>query len=453
MSSGAGRAGIAVIRVSGPQAGTAIDLMAGLRPKPRFAALRKLRHPHSSSSNAGELIDEALVLYFAAPRTETGEDMAEFHIHGGRAVIQATLAALASIPGCRLAEPGEFARRAFENGKIDLTTAEGLADLVDAETDAQRRQALRQAGGALARLYEEWRQDLVGSLALVEASLDFSDEADVGAQAFQTAGHAVGRLLNAIEHHLADGRRGEILRDGFQVVLAGPPNAGKSSLLNALARRDAAIVSPEAGTTRDVIEVRLDLGGLPVIVADTAGLHEASGTVEREGIRRTKQRAAEADLVVWLIDGTHEVGCVDISPPANLVPEGTELLVVRTKADLHDPAALAVVPAAGDEPPERTLTVSVVTGIGMDELTAAIAGSAANRVGQAEDPALTQVRHRLQLEACRDALRNFIRGPMDQPELRAEDLRQATFALGRMTGKVDIEDILDQVFSRFCIGK
>ncbi len=277
--------------------------MAAPRPKPRFAAFRKLRDPQSIDTGPGDLIDEALVLFFAAPRTETGEDMAELHVHGGRAVVHATLAALAKLPGCRLAEPGEFARRSFENGKIDLTAAEGLADLVDAETDAQRRQALRQAGGALARIYEGWRQDLVAALALVEASLDFSDEADVGAQAFQAAGRSAGRLLVEIEHHLADGRRGEILRDGFQVVLAGPPNAGKSSLLNALARRDAAIVSPEAGTTRDVIEVRLDLGGLPVIIADTAGLHDAPGSIEQEGIRRTRRRASEADMVVWLIDG------------------------------------------------------------------------------------------------------------------------------------------------------
>lgn len=455
LSSGHARAGIAVIRVSGPNAGAVIDRMAAPRPEPRYAAFRKLRDPQSSDTGPGDLIDEALVLFFAAPRTETGEDMAELHVHGGRAVIHATLSALARLPGCRLAEPGEFARRSFENGKIDLTAAEGLADLVDAETDAQRRQALRQAGGALARIYEGWRRDLVAALALVEASLDFSDEADVSTQAFQAAGHSVGLLLEAIEHHLADGRRGEILRDGFQVVLAGPPNAGKSSLLNALARRDAAIVSPEAGTTRDVIEVRLDLGGLPVIIADTAGLHDAPGSIEQEGIRRTRLRASAADMVVWLVDGAPTAdGAGDLTPPDGLVSPGADLLLVTTKADLKADLRselAATLPATGVA--VGNLSVSAVTGAGIDGLAAAIAARAADRVGSIEDPALTQTRHRVQLDACRDALRGFIEGPEDQPELRAEDLRQAATALGRVTGRVDIEDILDQVFGRFCIGK
>lgn len=433
LSSGAGRAGVAVIRVSGPAAVTVLDLMAPPRPKPRFAAFRKIIHPLT-----GEPIDEALVLMFAAPRTETGEDMAELHVHGGRAVVEATLAALAVVPGCRLAEAGEFARRSFDNGKIDLTAAEGLADLVDAETEAQRRQALAQAGGALAKLYDGWRTEIIAAQALAEAAIDFADEGDVGHRVFAHAWSEVASLKNSIERHLDDGRRGEILRDGYQVVLAGPPNAGKSSLLNALARRDAAIVSPEAGTTRDVIEVRLDLGGVPVVVADTAGLHEATAAVEREGIRRTRARARAADLVVWLIDGAQ---ADPVPPPPDLVTAGTDLIVVRSKADL----------AGGNDGAD--LALSATTGAGIDDLAAAIARRAKARTAAREAPALTRTRHRLQLAACCEALERFLTGDQANPELRAEDLRQAASAVGRITGRVDVEDVLDQVFGRFCIGK
>ena len=244
--------------------------------------------------------------YFAGPSSFTGEDVAEILLHGGRAVIASVLAALRGL-GCRLAEPGEFARRAFENGRIDLTEAEGIADLIDAETEAQRVQALRQASGGLAKLYDGWREELIGAMALMEAAIDFSDEADVARDAALGGLEIARGLLARIEVHLADGRRGEILRDGFRVVLAGPPNVGKSSLLNALARRDAAIVSAEAGTTRDVIEVRLDLDGLPVIVSDTAGIREAGGEVEREGIRRTIAHGRAADLVLWMVDATAPV--------------------------------------------------------------------------------------------------------------------------------------------------
>lgn len=256
-----------------------------------------------------------------------------------------------------------------------------------------------------------------------------------------------------IRRHLKDGRRGEILRDGYQVVLAGPPNAGKSSLLNALARRDAAIVSPEAGTTRDVIEVRLDLGGLPVVIADTAGLHDATGAVEREGIRRTRARAAEADLVVWLVDGDPPcAGTAETAPPDGLAHHGVDVLAVMTKADLHGGRADAAV-AGSEGVAGARLAVSAVTGRGIDDLASLIAARAAARVGPVEDPALTTARHRQQLERCRDALQAFSDGQADQPELRAEDLRRAAAALGRITGRVDIEDILDQIFGRFCIGK
>src|SRR5688572_16981171 len=297
LSSGHGRAGVAVIRISGPAAGVVLDHMAAPRPKPRFAAYRRVCAPRT-----GEVLDDGLALWFAGPRSETGEDMAELQVHGGRAVVAAVLEAIGAIAGCRPAEPGEFARRAFENGKLDLTGAEGLADLIDAETAAQRRQALRQVEGALAKLYAGWRQRLIEATALLEAAIDFSDEADVVSDAVGRAREEVEALQGEIGRHLDDGNRGGLVRDGFKVVLAGPPNVGKSSLLNALARRDVAIVSAEAGTTRDVIEVKLDLEGLPVVVSDTAGIRDSVGAVEREGIRRALARAQAADLVLWLVD-------------------------------------------------------------------------------------------------------------------------------------------------------
>lgn len=437
LSSGQGRAGVAVIRISGPTAGEAVERMAAPLPKPRFAAFRKIAHPVT-----GEVFDEALVLWFPGPKSETGEDMAEFQVHGGRAVIQAVLAGLGSIDNCRLARPGEFARRALENGKLDLTGAEGLADLIDAETAAQRRQALRQAGGSLYRLYEGWRQRLIGAMAQLEAAIDFSDEPDVAAGTAQKARADVEGLARDIARHLDDGNRGELLREGFHVVLAGPPNAGKSSLLNALARRDVAIVSEEAGTTRDVIEVRLELEGLPVIVSDTAGVREAAGKIEQEGIRRTLGKAREADLVLWLIDVT--------APPAAVPPEiaarSDRTLVIANKMDLLASGVLHPLPAGA-------VGVSVLTGDGMDHLARRLTAFVRARIGESEAPVLTQARHRQQLERCAAALSSFLGAPLGEVELRAEDLRRAAQALGRLTGAVDVEDVLDQVFSRFCIGK
>jgi tRNA modification GTPase len=437
VSSGHGRAGVAVIRISGPAAGVAVERMAAPLPKPRFAAFRRIRHP-----GTGEVLDEALVLWFPAPRSETGEDMAELQVHGGRAVIQGVLAGLGSIAGCRMAEPGEFARRALENGKLDLTGAEGLADLIDAETAAQRRQALRQAGGALFRLYEGWRQRLIGAMARLEAAIDFSDEPDVAADALQAARADVEALAREIAAHLDDGHRGELLREGFHVVLAGPPNAGKSSLLNALARRDVAIVSEEAGTTRDVIEVRLELDGLPVVVSDTAGLREATGKVEREGMRRTVARARDADLVLWLIDVTAPPAEV----PAELAAKAGRTLTVANKMDLVPAGVLHPLPAGA-------IGISVRTGQGMDGLTRRLAALVAARIGESEAPVLTQARHRQQLERAMAPITSFLAAPLGEVELRAEDLRRAAQALGRLTGAVDVEDVLDQVFSRFCIGK
>jgi tRNA modification GTPase len=438
LSSGHGRAGVAVIRVSGPAAGTALGRLAGALPKPRYAALRTLRSP------AGEVLDGALVLWLPGPRTETGEDMAELHVHGGRAVIAGVLEALGAVAGCRLAEAGEFARRSFENGKIDLTAAEALADLVDADTAAQRRQALRQAGGALARLYDGWRAALIEAQALTEAAIDFSDEADVGDKAVAGARESVAGLLPRLKAHLADGRRGEILREGFRVAIAGPPNAGKSSLVNALARREAAIVSEEAGTTRDIVEVVLDLGGVPVILSDTAGIREAAGKVEREGIRRAVVHARAADLVLWLGDATDPNPA---QPPADLVGHGAALIQALNKVDLLGDSRGASKAAHGVFP------ISVLTGEGLPALTDAIAQRAGAGIGATEAPVITQARHRRLLEDSAAALEAYLEGDAGELELRAEDLRRATTALGRVTGRVDVEDVLGAIFGRFCIGK
>lgn len=405
--------------------------MAGFVPPHREARMRILRHPHTHDP-----IDQALVLYFNGPASETGEDIAELQIHGGRAVISATLAALSTVPGCRMAEPGEFARRAFENGKLDLTAAEGLIDLIDAETETQRAQALDQAGGALGKLYDGWRKAMIEAQAIVEAAIDFADEADVTAGVFAQARTATKALRNSIEQHLRLANRGEILRHGYQVVLTGPPNAGKSSLLNALAQRDAAIVSEEAGTTRDIIEVRLNLSGIPVIISDTAGVRDAAGAVEREGIRRTLARAKNADLVLWLVDAT---------APQSTMPPGIQserCWLVVNKVDI------ASADMAG-----AAMKISAKTGEGIDQLATLIASRARDALGTNTDPAPTQERHRHHLLRTLRHIDAFLNGSEEQIELRAEDLRLVANELGRLTGRIDPEEVLGQIFSRFCIGK
>jgi tRNA modification GTPase len=480
LSSGHGRAGVAVIRVSGPSAGVVIERMAAPTPKPRFAAFRTIKHPDS-----GEVLDQALVLWFPGPKSESGEDMAELQVHGGRAVVGGVLAAIGSMEGCRLAEPGEFARRAFENGKLDLTGVEGLADLIDAETAAQRRQALRQAEGGLARLYGGWRRRLIEAMALLEAAIDFSDEGDVAHDAEAIARSNAASLRDAISAHLDDGYRGELVRDGFQVVLAGAPNAGKSSLLNALARRNVAIVSDEAGTTRDIIEVKLDLEGLPVVVSDTAGIREAAGKVEQEGVRRALQRARHADLVVWLVDATADpatlADAAALADPVVSLPNlGLEDAAVlrqvqdgdsvrqdgvsgpldgasATKASVDQTLVVLskfdLVDAARQPPVAGAIRLSVVTGEGIDVLTGLLAAAGRASMGSDEAPALTQARHRHHLEQCLASLRAGLAQRAGDTELVADDLRRAADALGRLTGAVDAEDVLDEVFGRFCIGK
>ncbi|MAF96170.1 MAG: tRNA uridine-5-carboxymethylaminomethyl(34) synthesis GTPase MnmE [Rhodospirillaceae bacterium] len=460
LASGAGRAGIAIIRISGPGAGPALAAItggkAGASPEPRRATAVKLSDPETLVA-----IDDGLALWFPAPDSFTGEDVAELHVHGGPAVIMGALEALGAMPGLRTAEPGEFTRRAFENGKMDLTAAEGLADLVEAETSAQRRQALKQLRGDLGRFYESWRERLLGALAHIEAGIDFSDEDLPGGPGGVEAAAAeeVGKLVGEIAAHLKDNRRGERLRSGLLITIIGPPNAGKSSLLNLLARRDAAIVAETAGTTRDVIEVHLDLGGYPVIVADTAGLRDVGDggdggdDVEAEGIRRAKGKAREADLRLAVFDGqtwpetdAHTAGLVD-----------ADTLAVINKSDLGPPAPPLEV---GGRP---ALAISALTGDGIETFLAAAAERVAGLMETAPSsvigPALTRARHREALEECRAALERFLaaadndKGSGKTPELAAEDLRLAARALGRITGRVDVEDVLDAIFRDFCIGK
>jgi tRNA modification GTPase len=429
LSSGRGRAGVAVTRVSGPAAAAAIEALSGAEPPgPRLASLRKFSGPD------GALIDQGLVLWFPEPGSFTGEDVAEFHVHGGRAVVDALLAALDALPGLRPAEAGEFTRRAVENGKFDLTQAEALADLINAETEAQRRQAVVQYGGALAVLYEDWRSRLIRAAAWAEAAIDFSDE-EIPPDAIARAKAQVMEIVGEIRSHLNDDRRGEILRDGFYLTVIGPPNSGKSSLINALARRDVAIVSDIPGTTRDVVEVHLDLGGYPVIVADTAGLRASADLIESEGVRRALERAGAADAVLLLLDATAE------NPVAGLpdAAHASATLTVWNKVDL----------------PHLTrggLAVSMKTGQGLETLLAALA--ALVRTSTRSDdaaPPLTRQRHRRALTEAADALARSLAA--SAPELIAEELRLALRALGRITGRVDIEDLLDVVFRDFCIGK
>jgi len=429
LSSAPGRAGVAVVRVSGPDAARAVQALTGKpAPKPRNAVLAGF------FDASGAAIDRGLILYFEAPRSFTGEDTAEFHIHGGRATVEALLAALAAA-GLRPAEPGEFTRRAVENGKLDLTRAEAVADLVDAETDAQRCQALRQYDGALSDLYERWRQELIRASAWAEAAIDFSDE-ELPADTLRRAHGAIKEILQEIQKHLDDSARGEILREGLHLTVIGPPNAGKSSLVNALARRDVAIVADTAGTTRDVVEVRLDLGGYLVTLADTAGLRHTVEAVEAEGVRRALARAESADLVLLLLDGSAEDAMAGL--PANTRAD----LTVWNKADLPWPAGRAG-PA-----------ISLKTGQGLDTLLAALTAQVRDRLETpAEAPALTRKRHRHALEQAVRSLEAALAAPPGQPELLAEDLRLALRALGRITGRVDIEELLDVVFRDFCIGK
>ena len=429
---------LSVIRLSGARAAEALTALAGgatrRLPPPRRLVLRAIRDPAT-----GEVIDRGLAVWFEAPSTETGETMAELHLHGGRAVVGAALSALHRLGYCRLAEPGEFTRRAFEHGRLDLTQAEAIADLVAAETDEQRRAALRQMDGALHRLYEDWRGQGLRLLAHLEAAIDFPDEDLPAGLADEVAG-GIETLRAAIAEHLDD-RRGERLREGLSIAIIGPPNAGKSSLLNLLARRDAAIVSETAGTTRDVIEVHLDLGGWPVVLADTAGLRDSDDPIEQEGVRRARVRAAAADLRVLVLDAT-----------ADWRRARQELLAANER---WDPAHDLVVVNKIDLSPGTVadaLPVSALSGAGLPALLQSLQRSAESLMQEgAGQPPLTRARHRAALEECQSSLARALIAP--EVALAAEDLRLAMRALGRITGVVRIDELLDVIFRDFCIGK
>jgi len=474
LSSGRPPAAIAVIRIAGPHARAALQALGVKVPEPRRVGFARFRDPAS-----GEVIDEGLVLFFEGAKSEVGEDTAELQPHGGRAIIAALMAALGRLEGLRPAEAGEFTRRAFENGKLDLTAVEGLADLVMAETEGQRRQAYWQMRGTLGKQADAWREKLIRALALVEARIDFSDEGDVPEDLLAPAVAIARELAGEIGTALADGRRGERLREGLVVAIAGPPNAGKSTLLNRIARREAAIVSPYAGTTRDVIEVHLDLGGLPVTLLDTAGIRETDDPVEMEGVRRAQARAAEADLVLWVVDARDGAGAA--RPPAG--QSAPAVWLVRNKADLIQGATSDPLPGASGLRSESKdgsnkslkvminggltarnelhsqisgleFTLSAASGEGVSALLSALGRYAAAFLADSEPALITRARHRKALEDVLAALRRASTRPVaDREDLLAEELRLAAQALGRLTGRVDVEDVLDVIFRDFCIGK
>lgn len=442
LSSGRAPSAIAVVRVSGPQAALGLTTLAGRLPAPRQASRRLLR------DGTGQPIDDAVVLWFPGPGSATGEDVAEFHVHGGRAVLAALLASISSIPNTRAAEPGEFTRRAFENGKLDLTEAEGLDDLIHADTDRQRRQALRQLQGLLGNRARDWRERIIEASALIEAGIDFSDEGDVPAELMAPAVKAIQALHGEIAEVLAAHGQAERLRDGLVVAIAGEPNVGKSTLINQLARREVAIVSPYAGTTRDVIEVQLDLDGYPVSVIDTAGIRETDDPVEQEGVRRARARADDADLVLWLVEGEHAVDPGAIRSLRKSADDGEStsgsVWIVRNKIDLGE---------AGEAGLHGAFEISASRGDGIPDLVDALVKFAGEFFGASEGAVVTRARQRDLLRRASDSLRRSLELIEDGEELAAEELRAAAYALGRLLGRVDVEDVLGAIFQKFCVGK
>ena len=425
-----GKGGVAVLRISGPHAGQALHFL-GLDhlPAARLATLATLRH-------GAQILDKALVLHFPAPHSFTGEDVVELHLHGGTAVVQSVLTALAHCTGLRLAEAGEFTRRAFLNDKMDLAQAEGLADLIDAQTSAQHRQALRQLGGDASLIVTSLREQILTPLALLEAYIDFPDE-EIPEDVLLETTQRVSNLVAEIQLLINDGGIGEKIREGMEIVILGPPNAGKSSLLNCLSKREAAIVSNEPGTTRDTIEVHLEIGGYEVTLVDTAGLRETSGAIEAEGIKRAKNRAADSEFNLILLDCA--TAAEQYSELADLLTEKNLLIV--TKSDQNITPKL----------PQNYLPVSVHSGEGIDNLIEAIKTRIVGIMESAPSPLITRARHR---EALRDALNALSHWNLANPlELACEDLRVAAACLGKITGKIWVDDVLDLVFSRFCIGK
>ena len=428
LASGGGRTAVAVLRISGEKSGALLDALCGRRPPPRRASLRRVRDA------SGETLDRALVLWLPGPGTYTGEDSAELHLHGGPAVIEAVAEALIAA-GARPAEAGEFTRRAFFNGRMDLTAAEAVADLVEAESAEQRRQALRQMEGALGALYEDWSQRLMRVLAQQEALIDFPDE-DLPADVARLLATEMATLAAEIAAHLNDNRRGERTREGLRIAIIGPPNVGKSSLINRLLARDVAIVSDLPGTTRDALEARLVLGGMVMTVIDTAGLRETEDRIEAEGVRRARARAAEADIVLAMHDASQPEAVLD----AAAMPRAGEVIVVANKLDLASRRDI------GD-----AIGVSALTGQGLERLSDALIAAGRRLTARTGPPPLTRPRHRAALEAALAALTRAMAEPSE--ELRGEELRIALRMIGRVTGRWGVEEILGEIFSRFCIGK
>ncbi|MFS8114627.1 tRNA uridine-5-carboxymethylaminomethyl(34) synthesis GTPase MnmE [Rhizobium jaguaris] len=429
LSSGSLPAGVGVVRISGSEALMVTRVLAGPLPEPRQAALKTIR------TRNGLVIDRGLVLIFPGPASFTGEDSAEIHVHGGKAVVATLLEELAGFTGCRLAEHGEFSRRALENGKMDLVEVEGLADLIAAETEMQRRLAVEHTAGGLSKLYEDWADRLTRARALMEAELDFADEDDVPGSVSDLVWADMAKLQSELSGHLAGADFGEIIRDGLKVVIAGPPNAGKSSLMNALARREVAIVTEIAGTTRDVLHIDLDIEGYAARLYDTAGLRDTEEVIEREGIKRALKTAAEADIILSLAE-------IGTAAQTDFPGFGGKVFRIGTKSDIH--------PADANN---YDLCISSDTGVGLAELHQLLVNDLQTRSAAFSLALPSRLRHRMLLMESLDALTQAVNSVSTGLDIRAEFLRRAAHSLGRITGRVDVEDLLDVIFSEFCIGK
>jgi len=433
LSSGPGRAGIAIVRISGRAAGQVAEAMLGVIPPARKALLARIVHPSTR-----RVLDRAMTLWFPGPASATGEDVLELHLHGSPAVLRAVFEALGELPGLRMAEPGEFTRRAFANGKLDLVEAEGLADLLQAQTEAQRRQAMSHLLGDASSVFEGWRRRLIGAMGLVEAAVDFSEEEDISLAALHSARPAISALIDDMQLAVDGAKTGEAIRDGVRVVLVGPPNTGKSSLLNAMAKRDAAIVSSIPGTTRDVIEVNFDLNGIPVVLCDTAGLRASADEIESIGMARSRKAAGQADIVLW-------VGARDIAGSMTVDDGVGADLIVENKADL---AALSSCGRSAAVIETSSLQPDTVA-----RLLQRLSKLVERRYGRGESGLIVRERQRLTIVDSIRHLNESLKLDTGSSELVAEELRAAAVALGRLTGAIDVEDLLASIFSQFCIGK